>query len=168
MSLYAFHGWSERNCPDCGGRENGQAVLRGGFNAHTLAAESLQGSLLGSGGAGTHERIMSLIHRNSTHSLNMTVEDLLSHPSMRGRRVGADVIDSCIDDYWTQGWKEQLDAVDRSLYLSPAFLLYGDRPVAVSLTRCACYCQRKGNQQGILGASASESNRGKNRANGCS
>ena len=99
---------------DNGERKYGQVVLRGGFNAQMLAAESLQGAL-GNGGVGTHERIMSLIHQNFTQSLNMTVQDLLSHPTMRGRQIEAAVIESCIDDYWTLGWKDQLDAIDRSV-----------------------------------------------------
>ena len=79
-----------------------------------LAAEGVQGAVDNLGGADTHQRIMLLIHQNATQSLGMSVTDLLSHPTMRGRRIDADVIESCIEDYWTFGWKEQLDAMDRS------------------------------------------------------
>lgn len=79
-----------------------------------LAAEGVQGVVDNLGGADTHQRIMSLIHQNATQSLGMSVTDLLSHATMRGRQIEADVIESCIEDYWTIGWKEQLDTMDRS------------------------------------------------------
>jgi hypothetical protein len=93
-------------------------ALRGGFDA--LIGEAFQRMQDKTGGADTEERIMMLIHQNFTRALNMTASELLSHPTMRGRQTEPAVIEACIRDYWTQGWKEKLDTLDRSVLFSRA------------------------------------------------
>jgi hypothetical protein len=91
--------------------------LRGGVELpwQTVVGEGLEGVPSSLGGPSTHERIMTLIHENATLSLNMTVNRLLMHPSMRGRQVEPRIIQGCIEDYWSAGWQEQLSMVDRCL-----------------------------------------------------
>lgn len=91
--------------------------LRGGVELpwQAVVGEGLEGIPSSLGGPSTHERIMALIHKNATQSLNMTVNQLLMHPSLRGRQVEPRIIQGCIEDYGSAGWKEQLSAVDRCL-----------------------------------------------------
>jgi hypothetical protein len=96
-----------------------QDVLRGGFSAPSLAGGIFSNIPDNPCGKGTHERIMALIHKNATQSLNMTAADLLRDPSMRGRQLAPEVVAACIQDYWEEGaegwgWRASLLAFDRA------------------------------------------------------
>ena len=96
--------------------------LRGGapFHLQSLISEGFQGFSETMGGPSTQERILALINENLTRSLNMTVAQLIAHPSIRGRKVEPEIVEALMHDYWYQGVKDSYDAVERSLCRLPS------------------------------------------------
>ena len=85
----------------------------------SLVSEGFQGFSETMGGPSTHERILTLINENATQSLNMTVAQLIAHPSMRGREIEPEMVEALMHDYWYQGVKDSYDVIERCLFRLP-------------------------------------------------